>query len=83
MKLTALEIEFHQWGEFKGRYTGKVCYEGEEGHVQLTLNPDVSGVVLAAIGHNIAALTLKTANNLSAIIEESISAANTVPELKP
>lgn len=75
MKLTALEIEFHQWGEFKGKYTGKVQYEGDEGKVVLNLDPEISSVVLAAIGHDIARLTSKTANNLSAIIEHSIAEA--------
>jgi hypothetical protein len=78
MKLTGLEIEFHQWGEFKGKYTGKVKYEGDEGAVTLNLDADVSLVVLAAIGQNIAAITQKTAANLSAIIEHSVMQAQSL-----
>ena len=78
MKLTGLEIEFHNWGEFKGRYTGKVKYEGAEGAVTLNLDPDISNCVLAAIGHDIAAITHKTASNLASIIEHSVEQAKAV-----
>lgn len=86
MKLKQLEIELQGWGEFKGRYVGKVSYEGEAGSVCMTLPPEVSEVVLAAVGKQMVALTAKTATNLVSIMDESVAAARmanaqTVPEL--
>ncbi len=72
MKLVSLEIELQGWGEFRGQYTGKVKYEGKDGAVSLTLNPEVSETVLRAIAGDIVRITRHTAENFAAITEESV-----------
>lgn len=75
MKLKSIEIELQAWGEFRGQYTGKVQYEGKEGAVSLTLNPQVSETVLAAIAADIVRLTKSTADDFAAITQNSVTTA--------
>ena len=88
MKLHSIEIELQGWGEFRGQYTGKVKYEGSEGAVSLTLNPEVSETVLRAIAGDIVRLTQRTADNFAAITMQSVEtarveASRNIPALQP
>lgn len=75
MKLKELNIELQQWGEFQGQYLGKVSFEGQEGAATVNVGPEVSNLILATIGEQLASLTRKNAENLTESILSSVSIA--------
>jgi hypothetical protein len=73
MKLKSLEIELQWYGEFSGQYVGKVEFQDEKANrVAMTLPPEVSNIVLAALGDNLAKITQRTADELAVNIRKSI-----------
>ena len=74
MKLRKLEIELPWYGPLQGQYVGKVEFEdATKNAVTMILPPEVSGLVLAALGDHLASLVQKTADELAANIRQSIA----------
>jgi hypothetical protein len=78
MILEKLEIELHSWGDFVGQYTGKIKYRDVTGCVEMTLDPEMSNLLLAACGENIAAMTKKIHQDFREAILESVAKARGV-----
>lgn len=75
MKLKSLKIETKWYGEFAGQYIGEVEFEGKDGKVSLVLPPDVSNLVLVALGDNLSEITRRSAEDLAENIRKSIQEA--------
>ncbi len=73
MKLRKLEIELPWYGPLQGQYVGKVEFEDStKNAVTMVLPPEVSNLVLGALGDHLASLVQKTADELAANIRKSI-----------
>lgn len=75
MKLRKLEIEFHQWGEFKNTYTAVIEYFDDGGKVVVNLDAKVSESLLSFIGPVITKFTQASCQKLEQNIQESIAEA--------
>lgn len=76
MKLKSLQIELHTYGDFYGKYTAEIEYEGDRGKVCLTLDPKVSHALLSFIGPTITRFSQEQALELEKSIEQSLIEAN-------
>ena len=82
MKLRELNIELQTYGEFRGRYIGKVKFDDDAvGSICLTLDPDLALALLATCGQQIVGVSTKAAQQLRANIEMSIAEAKQGPAL--
>lgn len=82
MKLKEFNIELMTYGEFRGRYVGKIAFEDSDvGSVCMTIDPDMAQMLLAACADKIVAMTTKTAQNLQRVLEASIAEARQGPAL--
>lgn len=81
MKLKSLEIELNTYGEYRGRYLGKIRFEDDSGAVCLTLDPDLAAALLATCSANLVKVSTKAAANLAQILDQSIAEAKAGPAL--
>lgn len=81
MKLNELKIELHKWGKNEGKYTGEVTFSDETGAVTMTLDPEVSNLVLAALSDKLLALIKRPAADIAASFQQSIVEAKSAPTL--
>lgn len=70
-KMTDLRVEFNTYGEFKGQYTGRICFEsGEECSFTFFLRPEMTAPYIHLIANEVAA----SANELGQRLIQSFAA---------
>lgn len=77
MKLKLVNIEYQIWGEYKGKYLGKIEYEDKKGAVVMTLDDKVSEALLLCIGETITRFSADAAKEIKQSIFQSIQEAKT------
>lgn len=83
MKLKSLEIELQSYGEFKGRYLGKIKFEDEAvGAVSMVLDPAMANALLVTCSANIVAVASLGAIQLQTALDKSIAEAKQGPALR-
>ena len=82
MKLKSLALNLNTWGPNDGRYSGQIRYDGENGAVELLLDPIISDRLLACIGPAITESALLTAKKLEESIAQSRLEAKSGPALQ-
>lgn len=70
MRLESLRITLDEYGEHKGKYTGKACFKGQYGGSEIILSPSVSQAVLRLCAEALLENTREMANNMTAEVIE-------------
>jgi hypothetical protein len=68
MILESLDLSLDQWGDNKGRYTGRAIFAGNKGKVQINLSPDTSDKVLKILASQLVEAAQETAKLMTAQI---------------
>jgi len=77
MRLKKIEIELQNWGEFKGKYLGKITYEdGLCDSFQFGLTPDVCAKFLLPIAEQVISSSKELGTKLAQSFTKELEPSN-------
>ena len=72
MRLSHLSIALNEYGDEKGKYSGKAAFKGQYGGIDIVLSPEVSQAVLKLCADALVQNSKDVASNMTAeVIEHS------------